>query len=583
MRGSRRLILRRSILLTLILLTSFTLAPAERRERVVDEWRPVHFDIVLKLNDELTEILTARAEINISVLRGPLNAIDLDFGEMPVDSVLVGGKSTRFERLAGQLKVQLPQTVNKNGKVIIVVNYHGRPADGLVLAMDKAGRPSATGDNWPDHVHHWIPCLDHPSAKATVNFTVTAPARDIVVANGQLTGTREDTNTTRTWTFTEARPIPPYCMIIAVGEYAQSTPLTNTGPPLAYYVPQTDRDSAVRGFSSAPQTLQFFSERVAPFPYEKLALIVGATRFGGMENSSAIVFSNNLFSTPLDAQPLSPRFNIRRGLVELTAHEIAHQWFGDSVAIRTWSDLWLSEGFATYFAALFVERHDGKEAFRDYMRRAAEKYLDYEKGRRAPIYDNETEDLMKLLNPNNYEKGAWVLHMLRGVLGDAAFFRGIRDYYLTHEDKTASTEDLRAALEKASRLDLKEFFSRWIYRSGHPRYETSWSWQQLGEGSGSLTIQLRQTQEDEPFLTPLPVEIVMTRGAKRITLRPTGRETDVRIRLSGRPTDVHIDPDETILKELVASKELAQPKVAFQNPNLLLYPSDFRRPLVMGR
>jgi aminopeptidase N len=344
-------------------------------------------------------------------------------------------------------------------------------------------------------------------------------------------------------------------MIIAVGEYARSGPQETTPTPLAYYVPLTDSEDAVPGFKSAVPTLQFFSERVAPYPYEKLDLIVGATRYGGMENSGAIVFAGDLFTKPIDELPVSRRFKIRRGLLEVTAHEIAHQWFGDSVSIKTWSDLWLSEGFATYFAGLFVERYEGAEAFRDFMQRAATKYMAYESTRRAPIYDAETEDLMKLLNGNNYQKGAWVLHMLRGLLGDEAFFKGIRAFYLGHEHKTASTEDLRAALEKASGRNLKDFFARWVYASGHPRYEARWSWKPAGKGRAVLTLRRRQTQEDAPFLTPLPAEIITARGAQRLTLKPTGRETVIRIPLAARPSEVRIDPDEAVLKELVVRGE----------------------------
>jgi aminopeptidase N len=542
---------RRFVVLALFILTAFTLTLAERHERVVDSWRPTHYNITLRLNDTLTELSSAQAEISISILKGPLDTLDLDFGEMPVDSVMVGDAPTHFEQHNGQLKVQLPKPANKNDQFTIVVAYHGRPKDGLILTADKAGKPSATGDNWPDRTHNWIPCLDHPSAKATVNFNVTAPARDTVVANGQLTATRNNADTTRTWTFTEARPIPAYCMVIAVGEYALSQPPMRTVTPLSYYVPQTDRDFAVQGFSAAPLSLALFSEKVAPYPYEKLALIVGATRFGGMENSSAIVFSSNFFDARTEAQPTSRTFNIRRGIVETTAHEIAHQWFGDSVSIKTWADLWLSEGFATYFAGLFVERYEGKDAFRDYMRRAAEQYFAYEREQRTPIHDTETEDLFKLLNRNNYEKGAWVLHMLRGTLGDTAFFKGIRAYYLAHENGTASTEDLRAALEKASGMSLKEFFARWVYASGHPRYEASWTWQSMRDKRGVLTIQLRQTQTDAPFLTPLPIEIVTSKGVQRTTLRPTGKETTTRIPLASQPASVRIDPDEIILKEIV--------------------------------
>ncbi len=550
-----KVLVRRALVLAMVLAAACAQAAAARRERLVDAWRPVHYDITLKLDDQLTELASARAALDVEVLKGPLAAIDLDFGELTVDSVTVNGAPARFERGAGRLNVLLPQPAAAGAKLAVVVAYHGQPKDGLIMKADKAGKPSATGDNWPDRVHHWIPTLDHPSAKATVNFTVTAPARDLVVANGQFISKRDNPDATRTWAFKESRPISPYCMIIAVGEYAEFQAPVKTPVPLAYYVPQTDREPAPRGFSSAPQTLEFFNETIAPFPYEKLALIVGATRFGGMENASAIVLTSGLFSTEVDAPPLSPHFKIRRGIVELMSHEFAHQWFGDSVAIKTWADLWLSEGFADYFEALFVERYDGREAFRENMSRAAEAYFNYARKRRAPIYDTETEDLFKLLNANNYQKGKWVLHMLRGLLGDEVFFKGIRAYYRAHEHATASTEDLRAALEKASGRNLKEFFARWVYAAGHPRYEATWSWSGASGRAGTLTIQLKQTQEDAPFLNPLDMEVVFDGSpAQRAKLTPTGRDTVLRLPLPRQPTDVRIDPDQWVLKELTVQK-----------------------------
>ena len=571
-------ILRRSLFLTLLILSVCTLAIAERRERLIDTWRPVHYNVSLRLDDQLTKLAYARTDVSIEVLKGPLSVIDLDFGQMSVDSVRHMNAPVRFEQLEGKLNVHLPRPRNKNDVFTIEITYHGRPTDGLIFKTDKAGKPSATGDNWPDRVHHWIPTFDHPSAKATINFTVTAPARETVVANGKLVSTRDNPDTTRTWIYTESRPISPYCMIIAVGEYAQAQPPVNTGPPLTFYVPLTDKDVAVRGFSSALPTLQFFSETVAPYPYEKLALIVGATRFGGMENSSAIVFSGIHFSAPLDSPPLSRRFNIRRGLVEVTAHEIAHQWFGDSVSIKTWADLWLSEGFATYFAALFIERFEGQEAFREFMQRSANSYFAYAQGRRAPIHDTETEDLMKLLNANNYQKGAWVLHMLRGLLGDEAFFKGIRAFYLSHEDKTASTEDLRVAMERVSGKNLKEFFERWVYASGHPRYEAFWSWREEKGGRGTLEIHLEQTQEDAPFLTPLPVEIVFEDKIQHTKLKPGDRATSLFIPLPRKPVDVRIDPNETVLKELTLRR-----KSHAQGPNRRRYSAELRNPLIITR
>lgn len=538
-------------LLTLLLLSAFQLALAERRERLVDAWRPLHYNVALTLNDQLTEITRARTSITISVLKGPLATVDLDFGTMPVDSVTVNARAARFEQSSGRLLVTLAKPATKDERLEIIVDYHGRPADGLILTKDKAGKPSATGDNWPDRVHHWIPCLDHPSAKATVNFSITAPQRVLVVANGQLKEKKENPDRTTTWVYTESKPIPAYCMVIAAGEFALLQPPERTATPLFYYVPQPDRDYALKGFSAAPPALDFFSERIAPYPYEKLALIVGATRFGGMENSSAIVFPGSLFNERTSAS-MSKRFQIRSSLMEVTAHEIAHQWFGDSVTEETWADLWLSEGFATYFAGLFIEQFDGREDFRAYMRRQAETYFVFERERRIPLRDTETPDIFSLLNGNNYQKGAWVLHMLRGLMGDQSFYRGIRAYYDEHQDGNASTEDLRAAMEKASGLDLKEFFMRWVYKSGHPRYEATWAWgEAVGAQGGTLTITLRQMQRDEAFLTPLTVEFVMPGNTtKRDIIRPEGKETSAQFKLARRPAQVRFDPDDFVLKEL---------------------------------
>src|SRR2546427_5793083 len=183
-------------------------------------------------------------------------------------------------------------------------------------------------------------------------------------------------------------------MVIAVSEGAKIDAHQPAVTPLSYYVPQKDAAYAAKGFAAAAPALAFFSQTVAPYPYEKLALIVGATRFGGMENSSAIVFSNTLFDLRGN-ENMSTRFGIPMRIEDVVAHEIAHQWFGDSVTESTWADLWLSEGFATYFAGLFMEKYDGEDAFREYMRNAAQRYFNYERQTNTPIHDESTQNLMR--------------------------------------------------------------------------------------------------------------------------------------------------------------------------------------------
>ena len=540
----RSALVQQSLRLALIFALFIPCSFAARHERLIDSWKPINYNITLAFDDQLSEIVSARVAIMLLAVKD-VSVIDLDFGELVIDSVTVDGIATPFSRAPGLLNIKLVTPLHRDTRALVVVSYHGAPRDGLVLSKDKAGKPSAIGDNWPDRVHHWIPCLDHPSAKATVTFNVTAPARDLVVANGKLLSVTNSAGTNRTWTYTEAAPLPPYCMIVAVGEFAVIEMADAPVTPLSYYVPQTDRPYAVPGFSAANPSLKFFNEIVAPYPYEKLSLIVGATRFGGMENSSAIVFPNQLFDAKATG-PFSNVFKIRQGLVEVVAHEIAHQWFGDHVTESTWSDLWLSEGFATYFAGLMVQRYEGESRFRDYMQTAADTYFNFEKKTRIPIHDTETDDLFKLLNANNYQKGAWVLHMLRAELGDEIFFRSIRNYYKAHSGALATTEDLRAALEATSGRNLKDFFARWIYGAGHPRYEVVWNW---NSKSKRLRVVLDQTQSESAFPNAVPIEIVNGKNRRRIIIKPESKHTIEEIKLDMAPTSLVVDPENVILDE----------------------------------
>jgi aminopeptidase N len=521
-------------------------AQGARHERLIESWQPLHFDVNLTFDNSLSQINSATTDVTILIRKNDVTMIDFDFGSMPVSAVKVNNEAAKFAQTGEKLDVYLTQVANKDEKLNISVTYSGKPQDGLILTKDRDGNPSAVGDNWADRVHNWIPCLDHPSAKASVKFTVTASSNNIVVANGVLETSRNNPDTTKTWVFSESKPVSPYNMVVVVGQFANATLKTNAKIPISYYVPQTDRKFAERGFSPAAPSVVTFSNLIAPYPYGKLALIIGATKFGGMENANTIVFTPNLFKDFQNAKPRSQRYKIPNGVEEVVAHEIAHQWFGDSVTEATWADLWLSEGFATYFAGLFLEKNEGKPRFQSYMREKAKSYLEYEKKNKSPIHDTETEKLFDLLTPNNYEKGSWVLHDLRGIVGDKAFFDGLRNYYNAHKESTATTEDLRAALEKSSGKDLKDFFERWIYKAGHPIYQTTWK----QTGKTSLKITLKQLQTDEVFLQSVTLEIQTNKGAQRITVTPNDKETTIKVK-SAKPKKIVIDPDEFILKEIV--------------------------------
>src|SRR5437763_6293951 len=178
--------IRRAILPLVVVAVPFSAIYADRHERLIDTWQPLHFEIALALNDSLSEIVSATADVRILVRKKDLRMVDFDFGQLRVSSVRIEGETARFVQRDDKLNVYLPHEVPQWATVSISIGYSGKPSDGLTMVKDKDGRPSAIGDNWPDRVHNWIPCLDHPSAKASVSFTVTAPSRDSVVANGIL-------------------------------------------------------------------------------------------------------------------------------------------------------------------------------------------------------------------------------------------------------------------------------------------------------------------------------------------------------------------------------------------------------------
>jgi aminopeptidase N len=540
--------LTRNALVFILLLLCSSASFALRRERLVTTWQPTHYAVSITLNDQLSEITAATAKIDIVAVRR-LSVIDLDFGELTTKAVSVNSQPANFTHKDGRLEIALARPVNAGTRLLVQVDYSGKPKDGLILTNDKDGKPAAVGDNWPNRVHHWIPALDHPSAKATVTFNITAPANNEVVANGRFDKVETTATGSRTWTYSETVPIPPYCMIIGVGQFAKLEPTQPALTPMSYYVPMSDSQFAIKGFAPSASVLQYFTQTVGPYPYEKLAMIVGNTRYGGMENSSAIVFTANLFNRNANAK-VSTTYGIPGGNVSLIAHEIAHQWFGDSVTAATWADLWLSEGFATYFAGLFIQKYEGEAEFQAYMQQAATTALNYGKRIKTPIFDKETEDLNKLLNGNNYQKGAWVLHMLRSRLGDDAFFRGIRAYYAKHKNSTATSEDLRLALERASKQNLRTFFDRWIYDSGYPQYELKSS---LAKKTGELWLSLEQKQSGNLFLDPVTVRVVTEDRSFDVVLKPRTKLTKKLVLITSELKSIEIDPQNILLDETISA------------------------------
>jgi aminopeptidase N len=463
-----------------------------------------------------------------------------------VDSVLVDDKPAAYTRTDSLIRILLPATGRDS--FTVAVRYSGDPKDGLIIRTDSTGRWTAFGDNWPNRARNWIPSIDHPSDKATVTWTVRAPSDRRVVANGELVEEaplpmRAGT-TPRTLTrWRESRPIPAYLMVIAaaplvyfdLGREGCGVGETTSCVRQSVYVYPESRDFLPGPFSHAPEIVRLFSEIVAPFPYEKLAHLQSSTRYGGMENAGAIFYADG----PFRKRTMGP------GVI---AHETAHQWFGDAVTEREWSHVWLSEGFATYFEKLWVERFEGDSAFRVGMRGLRDEIVKAPEVATRPVIDTAQGNLMALLNTNSYQKGGWTLHMLRSLVGDSAFFRGIRAYYLANRHSTALTDDLRRAVEGTSGRPLGWFFDQWLRRPGFAEVTTSWRYDAQRK---RVIATMAQGTRFGAYRFPLTVAVTDAGGReRRATIDVPASATSsivVPIDLDAPPRSVTFDPDVRVL------------------------------------
>ncbi len=514
-----------------LMFTVFSLADTYVRQPSVDVF---HYDISIELTDT-SDSITGTTKVHVLMRNDGVSGMWLDFEGMSMDKLLVQGIERHFDYHGGRLSFDFDRKYSKNEIVVVEVRYHGKPEHGgMMIGKNGYGRRVIFTDNWPENARRWFPSIDHPSDKATVDVTVTAPEKYDAVSNGRLVKTLSMLDGRKITQWTESKPIPTYCISIGVAEFSITRQKDAGGIELDWYSYPQDSDAAARKFSTSASALQYFESSIGPYPYEKLAQVQSNIQGGGMENASAIFYRESYFKDMLVSEyPV--------------VHEIAHQWFGDSVTEADWDHLWLSEGFATYFEALFYEHLRGPESLRQTMAGYAKRLNGLESARSVPIIDPSQTDLMQKLNPLTYEKGAWVLHMLRGILGDADFFEGIRRYYKIHAEGNALSEDFQKAMESVSGIPLSIFFRQWLYRPGWPEYRVSWHWD---ENAGEVELAIHQIQNSGLFDMPLDIAFLEENRQEVHKFRVTDAEHRFRVPMRTRPLSIEIDPGGWVLKSI---------------------------------
>ncbi|MDQ8153742.1 MAG: M1 family metallopeptidase [Gemmatimonadota bacterium] len=458
-------------------------------------------------------------------------------------------ETARYVRGPGQVRVAIPNARTQASgyralqTTCIRIAYEGEPTDGLIISTDAKGRWQAFGDNFPNRARHWLASMDHPSRKSAVTFRVIAPSDRTVMANGRLVemSPMDGRRTLSVWR--EDRPIPTYGMVIAVGALTMfDLGRTACGfaedhgcVPQAVWIAPEVRLTMPGAFARAGDIVAFFARTVGAYPYEKLGHVQSSTRYGGMENPAAIFYYDRGFRA---------KGGIDDGLI---AHETAHQWFGDAVTEREWAHLWLSEGFATFLAALWTQHARGDSAYAAELARARGAVLASTSASSRAVIDSVETDPNRLLNENSYQKGGLVLAMLRQELGDSAFFAGLQRYYLAHRHGNALTDDLQRAVETSAGRPLGWFFDQWLRRPGWAELRTSWA---VDRTTGLVTLLVDQEGRFGPYRLQLPIEVVSASGDRtRLTVTVEARRTQA-IALPAwvkGPTAIGCDPSHILL------------------------------------
>ena len=419
----------------------------------------LHYDINIEVNDtsnviSVEELITLKKTTSTNKINLDLISIDKNGFGMIVSSISQRDKNISFRQTGSDLIII--DQINKVGETFTLkINYSGIPQDGLVIGENKYGRRTFFGDNWPNRAQNWIACNDHPSDKATVKFSIISPDKYESIANGSFLFEENLSGNRKLRTYYSKRELPTKVMVVGIAEFHIHQVNSKNNFKIESWVYPEDKVNGVNDLKVALDPLSFFIEEIGYYPYSKLANVQSTTRYGGMENASCIFYDENAFTG-------------ENTMENLIAHEIAHQWFGNSVSEKDWPHIWLSEGFATYFTNLHLEQKYGREAMNKQLIKDRNKIIRFEENTKRPVIDTLTTNLLKLLNPNSYQKGSWFLHMLRNKIGKDNFQTGIRKFYTQYKFGNAETADFIKVMSETSGINLTKFTNQWLRQDRMP-------------------------------------------------------------------------------------------------------------------
>jgi aminopeptidase N len=533
----------------LVLLAIFTLAArADRPYAPTRDYDLQNVRVSLRFDLDQRQVI-GEVTHTLSTLRDGVTHLDFDCADLTILSARINGKDAAFQTRDEKLLVNLPQPAKDGEKFIVDLRYQGQPTTGLYFILPDQGDPHRPKQIWTqgeaEDTHHYIPIYDYPNDRATTEMIVTVPGDWLTVSNGTLESVQDAPGGMKTWTWRQSLPVPTYLISLVAGEFEQKKE-TWHDIPVDFYVPRGEGDAIEPTFVRTPEMLAYFSNRFGvPYPWVKYAQAsVDDFVASGMENVSATTLSTRdlIHAALIGERP--------EGADGLISHELTHQWFGDLVTCRDWAHTWLNEGFATFGATLWQEHEYGADAAAYRYWRMQNNWMRSDDLYRVPIVTRDFTDSIQYTG-NVYDKGAWVLRMLRERLGDAAFFGALQHYLEANRLRDVVTADFIKAIEESTGVSVDQFFDQWVYGAGAPRFVVRSNYDAVKK---SVTLSVKQAQKVEGrvgvFHVPVEVAVTTASGQKIFPIDVSKAEDTFSFAVDGPPLMVLFDKGDNILKSL---------------------------------
>ncbi len=536
----------------------------------------LHTKLDLSFNWEKEYVLGV-ATLDIKPLFYSTSTLTLDAIGFDIHSIKIQNKDLKFKYNGRKIIITLDKEYTREEQFKIVIDYTAKPSEtptsgsfaitsdkGLFFINPRKENPHKPQQIWTqgetEHNSRWFPTIDKPNERCTQEMILTVQDRFETLSNGLLISSTKNANGTRTDYWKQELPHAPYLFMIAVGEYAKVNDKWNN-MDVDYYVEKEYEPDAKAIFNHTPEMLDFFSNILDyPYPWEKYSqIVVRDFVSGAMENTTASIFGEFVQKTEQEL--------IDRGNDKIVAHELFHHWFGDLVTCESWSNLTLNEGFANYAEYLWLEHKYGKFSAEHHRMNEQNGYVESAFSRTHPLIDYHYHDKEDMFDAHSYNKGGLVLHMLRDIVGDEAFFMSLSKYLKDNEFTAVEADELRLSFEDITGLDLNWFFNQWYFSEGHPILEVSYNYD---FSKSMLNVKVEQTQDpnDHVPIFILPTEIAIYRkdgSVDKHNVTINKREQSFSIPCDDEPAVAVLDGKRYLLAEINEVFSTAQLKALYRH------------------